>query len=157
VYIDIPEIHTFSEEAGDFFEALSKSEEMSYFDCTVIRRFIEFKWPIVNQYTKWKLFMPYLTFMITYMLYMNWIYLERNNPTYLYYNYGCMGLLAICSFYFFVIEFTQLAGEGIKYMYSIWNYLDLIPPMLLMVFLPLAYKGFFDQQTTFTRNVEASL
>jgi len=39
-----------------------------------------------------------------------------------------------------------LRNEGLAYLSSVWNYLDLIPPFTLAVFLPMEMLGFFDYQ-----------
>ena len=38
----------------------------------------------------------------------------------------------------------QLRNEGLDYLKSFWNYLDLIPPLTLSIFLPMELLGFFD-------------
>lgn len=37
-------------------------------------------------------------------------------------------------------------SEGLDYLKSVWNYLDLIPPVLLLIFIPLALAGIFDNR-----------
>jgi hypothetical protein len=37
-----------------------------------------------------------------------------------------------------------MVKKGVSYFGDIWNYFDLIPPLLLIIFLPLAYMGYFD-------------
>jgi len=43
-----------------------------------------------------------------------------------------------------VLEMKQLKNEGLDYLKSPWNYLDLIPPITLIIFLPLEVYGYFD-------------
>jgi hypothetical protein len=42
------------------------------------------------------------------------------------------------------MEMKQLRNEGLEYLKSVWNYLDLIPPITLSIFLPLELFGFFS-------------
>jgi len=46
-------------------------------------------------------------------------------------------VLILFATYFIKNEVNQLRGEGIEYLYSFWNYIDLIPPfgMYVMVFM----------------------
>ena len=55
-----------------------------------------------------------------------------------------MGILIVQSIYFISIEVYQLYNNGLDYFSSFWNYLDLIPPILLLTFIPLAIVGTFD-------------
>jgi hypothetical protein len=70
-----------------------------------------------------------------------------------------MGLLILLSFYFLGIESYQLYKQGPVYFSSVWNYLDIIPPILLLIFIPLALNGTFDQLDGVKQNqtLEASL
>ena len=61
-------------------------------------------------------------------------------------NYCSMIPLALLSYYFLHNEMMQLRNEGLNYLKSIWNYLDLIPPIILAFFLPLAALGVFDNR-----------
>lgn len=55
-----------------------------------------------------------------------------------------MGILGLQSLYFLSRELYQMGKKKLSYFADVWNYFDLIPPVLLMVFLPLAYFGYFD-------------
>jgi hypothetical protein len=89
---------------------------------------------------------PYLAFMTVYLFYMNWFYLIRNEPGYDILNYLFIGVLGFFCQYFFVLEMKQLKNEGLSYLSSMWNYLDLIPPIALSIFLPLEFFGAFNYQ-----------
>jgi hypothetical protein len=78
---------------------------------------------------------------------MNWFYLIRfDQPWYYYIDILFVGVLGTFSAYFISMELKQLRNEGLSYLSSIWNYLDLIPPFALAVFLPMEILGFFDYQ-----------
>lgn len=70
-----------------------------------------------------------------------------------------MGILIVQSIYFISIEVYQLFNNGLDYFNSFWNYLDLIPPILLLTFIPLAIVGTFDKIDDVKQNqtLEASL
>ena len=63
------------------------------------------------------------------------------------------------SVYFLGVEGYQLYTNGLDYFTSVWNYLDLIPPILLLIFIPLAFNGTFDEINGVKQNqtLEASL
>ena len=80
----------------------------------------------------------------TYLMYMNWIYIQRHEPGFYFVNYAFIGVLGFFCWYFLILELKQLRNEGLEYLKSFWNYLDLIPPFTLIVFLPLEALGYFD-------------
>jgi hypothetical protein len=51
------------------------------------------------------------------------------------------------------MELKQLRNEGLNYLSSIWNYLDLIPPFTMAVFLPMELLGLFDYQETMNQYI----
>lgn len=129
---------------------------MTVFDSKAIRRIIEYKWPLTREYTIKKLFIPFVSFLTFYIVYMNYVFYKREeSDDWMWINYGFMVPLLAFSLYFVNNEVQQLRHEGLEYLKSVWNYLDLIPPFLLMVFIPLAAIGVFDNRGAPT--LEASL
>ena len=63
--------------AKEFFGALAKTEDMEIFNRKAIRRVIEYKWPLTREYTVKRLFLPFITFLSFYLVYMNYIYYKR--------------------------------------------------------------------------------
>ena len=126
---------------------------MDYFLTKPIMKFIEYKWPLVLKYTIRKLFYPFCLLLLTYVTYMNSIYnyrdtYEDDKVTYTSFhnaNYIFQGLLAFFSLYFLQNEASQFYEEGFGYLASMWNYLDIIPPILLLTFIPFELLGFFDK------------
>jgi hypothetical protein len=60
---------------------------------------------------------------------------------------GFMGVLGTQSLYFLAREFYQIGKKGIfSYLGDVWNYFDFIPPILILIFLPLALIGTFDPE-----------
>jgi len=156
-FVDIPNIHCYDSEMGDnFFAALAGTDEMEIFEKKAIKRVIELKWPLTREYTIKRLFFPFVLFLSYYLIYMNWIfYMREESNTWMWINYGSQFILLLLSYYFISLEAEQLKNEGINYLKSIWNYLDLCPPILLFVFIPLAILGVFDNRGAPT--LEASL
>lgn len=80
---------------------------------------------------------------------MNWIYFDRNGirneETHQLEYVTLMNVinrifqisLAGYGVYFCFREMTQLMKEGATYFTSIWNYLDLIPPIFIVIFIVL--------------------
>lgn len=147
-FVDMPEIHSYSSKrALKFFEAIAATDDMDIFTKKAVIKAIEYKWPLTREYTIKKLFMPYVLFLSVYLIYMNYVFYKREESDYwMNVNYGTMAVLFLMVFYFLQIEVKQLQNEGLDYLKSVWNYLDLIPPIMLTVFLPLAAIGVFDER-----------
>jgi hypothetical protein len=147
-FIDIADLHCYdSKDSQNFFKALADCQDPSVFEQFAVQKIINFKWALTEKYTIRRLFYPYLVFMATYLFYMNWFYLLRNEPGYGVINFGFIGALGFFCQYFFILEMKQLRNEGLSYLSSVWNYLDLIPPIALSVFLPMELFGFFNYQS----------
>ena len=152
-FIDIPNIHTFREVhshskdniSQKFFDCLADTEDMDIFNKQVIRKLIEFKWPLIKEFLIKKLFIPYIMFLATYVFYMNYIYYQRTlGGWYSVAHYSTMALLFILAIYFIMNETRQLCSQGFNYLTSFWNYIDLTPPILLLVFFTLEVCGTFS-------------
>jgi hypothetical protein len=115
---------------------------MRLFETTAVKKLIEFEWPLVLKYTLYKLFFPFVAYLILYMLYMHWIF--NISGVFKPFEYGVVGGLTLFAFYLLKNEIYQLSEAGLEYFSSIWNYLDLVPPIGIIVFLALDYfVGFF--------------
>ena len=145
-FIDIPNLHTYTDEgAEEFFMALSNTEKMEIFNIKAVRMMIDFKWPLAKSYTIWRLFVPFIFFLGFYLVYMNIVYYKRNlDANWIFINQIFIGFLCFFCLYFINNERRQLMAEGFDYLKSIWNYLDLIPPILLLIFIPFEFVGMFD-------------
>lgn len=76
---DIPEAHKYlNQNADNFLEALSATEEVKIFDNRSIRAIIEMKWPLIRKGVVRKLFIPYLIFLFSFLFYSVYIF-ERLN------------------------------------------------------------------------------
>jgi Polycystin cation channel len=139
-------LHTYTSEHSDnFFNKLKDCDNYEIFEQSAIKKIIEFKWPLTREYTIKKQLIPYLVFMFTFLIYMNEVYVMRFDYAGMdIVNYVFIVILGCMSGYFFTLEMKQLRNEGLDYLKSFWNYLDLIPPLTLSIFLPMELLGFFD-------------
>lgn len=115
---------------------------------------IEYRWPLAREFVVKRLFLPFVGFLTIFVMYMGQVYEWREDEQFFYQalNYVFIGILTVYSLYFISIEFYQLFNNGLNYFTSIWNYLDLIPPILLMTFIPLALNGTFDKDPETGKN-----
>jgi hypothetical protein len=83
VYIfDMPDQHKYiNDNADNFLEALAdtKYEQIYIFENISVRAIIEMKWPLIRKAIIKKLFIPYLVFLMTFLLYSVYIF-ENLNP-----------------------------------------------------------------------------
>jgi hypothetical protein len=100
----------------------------------------------VRKYTIKKLFIPFVCFLFFYVVFMNFIYyLRQTNLFSLIVYYIFLAPLTGIALYFIVLESKQLIKSGTAYFSSFWNYLDIIPPLLLLSFISIALAGKFDR------------
>lgn len=85
-----------------------------------------------------------MAYMIAFFLYSNFIFVERffeneqeaeilSSYDYLFYILAPLNLAL--SLYFFVSTLRQIISTGIEYLMSVWNYVDLIPPILIIAII----------------------
>lgn len=119
---------------------------MTLFENKGIMKLIEFRWPLAREFVIRKLFMPFVLFLFIFVVYMGEIHDRREYDGFFYQviNKIFMGILIAYCVYFLGLEMYQLTNNGLSYFSSIWNYLDLIPPILLFTFIPLTVIGTFD-------------
>lgn len=78
-FVDIPIIHTFSDEIADqVMEALGETGDMEVFNQKIVRRLIEYKWPLVRKFTINRLFLPFVGFLAFFMGFMNFVYPNKD-------------------------------------------------------------------------------
>ncbi len=78
---------------------------MTIFNEVAIRKIIDFKWVLAKKYTIRKLLLPYLSFMIAYLCYFNYFYLNRfNEGWYQYFDMAFIIVLGLFSAYFVTME-----------------------------------------------------
>lgn len=84
----MPEIQSFeSESAIKLFEALADTDDMKIFETQAMMKLIQFKWPLIFEYTLKLLFFPFVCFLIWYCVYVSFttfIYISENRQWYTY-------------------------------------------------------------------------
>jgi hypothetical protein len=79
--LDIANLHSYSPATKDvnaqFFNVLAETDDFSIFDRKVVRKIIEFKWPLTREFIVKMLFIPFVIFMAFYISYMNFVYYLR--------------------------------------------------------------------------------
>lgn len=114
---------------------------MKLFETTAIKKLIDFKWPLVKYYIIRRLMIPYIVFMASYMMFAHVEYHDDNLILVPVIKYGVIAVLVLCCFYTLTSEVYQLLKNRWAYFLEIWNYLDIIPP--IMVLGQLVYDFYF--------------
>ncbi len=125
---------------------------------------IEFKWGIVKEYTMKKLLFPFFVYMLVFMVYKNFIM----EPYYLHTplsDFTALRLVFMIIFqvlllgfsaYFLENEYKQVKEEGAHYFLQVWNYIDIISPVMIVLQMILMLVMDF-QPFMLTMNAIASL
>lgn len=76
--MDIFNVHSLtSPTTEEFFEVLGDTENLDYFKLKSIKKIIDYKWPLYKEYIVKKLFIPFLCYQLTYMVYCYFIQFNR--------------------------------------------------------------------------------
>lgn len=97
-YFDVAMLHQFDQPlCNEFYSALGDTGDMQIFENKGIRMLIEYRWPLVREYVKKRLFVPFVVFLASVSLFMSTFYLYRLETDYnlVMVYYGSMVLLAI--------------------------------------------------------------
>lgn len=86
------------------------------------------------KYTIMKLLVPYVMFLAAFTCYMH---LGMHQ---LWLTVPLIGI----SGYLLVIEMRGFLKDPTGYFFQVWNYLDIVPPIMLLWYLSLDYMGYFD-------------
>ena len=90
---------------------------------------IDFNYGLVQKYLIRRLFVPFCLFQIVFFIWINQTYESRLDPEVQPYYWVFLVLNGLFALYFFQNEAKQLMSEGMNYLKSPWNYIDIIPPM----------------------------
>ena len=61
--------------------------------------------------------------------------------------YGVQEVIVVMSMYFLGLEMLQIKAEGLGYFNSVWNFIDLIPPLIQISIVFLTYQGIINDMT----------
>ena len=110
---------------------------------------ITFKYPLVKQWTLYRLFYPFVAFLLFYVTFMNVIYDNRGSSSWMMtVSFLFEGILFLFSVYFLKNELSQIFDDPSDYLLQIWNYIDLFPPFLIFAFLAMDLWSLFSSAVT---------
>lgn len=146
-YMDIADIHEFSQIGQEFFSTMSETPMLELFDLEIVRNLILFKWPLVKEHIITWLFMPFLVQLATTVYYTGYLlHAQLNNEAQDWlFVYVIELIILVLALYFFGLEMLQLKIVGIYYFASIWNYIDFIPPFIQVQVVLLTFNGYFQE------------
>ena len=138
--LDIPELHSFEEEnAIEFFNVLSKVD-LDIFSNDVIRCLIDFKWPLVKEFTVKILFIPFIFYISLFIAFSNafngQVTFDDDEAAEKKFKLAkliIIILLYVLSVFFLSNEIVQLFKQKLhEYFSSIWNFFDVLLPVLVL-------------------------
>ena len=113
-----------------------------------VQNIITFRWQLTYNYVFWHLFIPYLLFLTTFLIFIKYVYeqderLFHDDATIAFRITEASFILVIIiySLYFLTEEILQCISEvnPFDYFSNVWNYVDAIPPILILWSLTLDY------------------
>lgn len=109
-FLDMPRLHSYSQKSGDdFFKALADSDDIDLFQYRSIQALIDYKWALAREYTVRILFIPFLFYHATFLVYSNvfngqYSY-EENTDGSMWIGHNCLAaMLYVLSIYFLLNE-----------------------------------------------------
>jgi hypothetical protein len=162
-FFDLPGFYHFEDPCFEkFYGALADSDNYELFKVKPIERAIDFNFKIVRNETIKKLFMPFAVFHFLYVTYLNFVYEQRENPDLdtrlMFYpiDLSMMVILGLFASYFLANEIRQFRKDGLDYLASIWNWIDIIPPIGIFIMLCINIMStWIDFNNSFERVIQA--
>ena len=142
----MPEIyHYLDKDFQSFFDELAITNNTKFFEKKSIQTLIDFNYLILRRFIIAFLFAPFLVYHILFVIWANDIYQYMlYNNAYSDANIGIIIVLLIFSAYFLSNEIRQIYREGLDYILSVWNYIDIIGPagvVFTCILALLQYRG----------------
>lgn len=145
--MDVVGVHCYTEQVGtDFFNALADTDNLALFGHKSVQAVIDFKWPLAKEYTVKVLFLPFCLFLALFVAWSNafngYIYPIGYEEWYSMW----VAEKVLCAFlYFFSIyflsnELRQMYHAGISYFAQPWNYIDFMPPCLIIAIVSIKLR-----------------
>jgi len=135
-FLDLPKLHDYQEDLShEFFMSLAECENLEIFGTRAIRSLIEYKWPLAREWTVKLLMIPYIIFLCIFAYYTTNVRpgaLAGETSSKALDPYVSFFLVLAC-LYFARNEAIQLYESGLSYFASLWNYLDIIPPFIVII------------------------
>eukprot|EP00347_Sterkiella_histriomuscorum_P010355 403376619 len=139
-FLDIPTIHSFAGKNGQaFFNSLAGCSNMDLFACRSVQALIDYKWPLVREYTIKILFVPFIFYQALWIIYSNVFngQMDESPEDLDITEKVIIALLYVFSIYFLFNESRQIINQGFRYLLSAWNYTDLLPPVFIITVISL--------------------
>jgi|LauGreDrversion4_2_1035121.scaffolds.fasta_scaffold129236_1 hypothetical protein len=131
---DIPEMHMFSNETGKLFlKQLSMVKNSgNLYSKRYIQALIEVKWPPIREALMRKIFLPYAVYLCLFNFYALFLVYERDNTFLQTVSLIVQLILMVLTAYSMSYEIKEYRAEPELYIRHLWNYLDLIPKILVI-------------------------
>ncbi|CDW84531.1 wd-40 repeat protein [Stylonychia lemnae] len=139
-FLDIPSVHSYTGKVGEeFFQAMANSKNMDLFACRSVQAIIDYKWPLVREYTIKLLFAPFIFYHCAWITYSNVFngQVAQDTDEIIIADKVLSAILYVFSIYFLVNEVRQILNQGFTYMISVWNYTDILPPIFIITVVSL--------------------
>ena len=144
-----------SGEGVDFLKTLANTDNIELFSLTLIRYIIRFLWGYYRKAIVIYLFIPYILYFITFILYTTWVFdrKEERNEGMFDLDYGLANtvmviFLLVFIMYFLIFEMTQIWFHKLEYFVSFWNMIDLASLLLNGTILVCDLAGVKEQTLT---------
>jgi hypothetical protein len=102
---------------------------MEFFDLKSIQKIVDFNYSLVKEYVIKKLFIPFGFFMLVFLIFMHFVFPYKDEDSMRIWYIILLLLNLLFATYFLINEVRQFINEGISYLGSLWNYIDIIPPI----------------------------
>jgi len=124
----------------EFFKGLAESPNLDIFTKESVRALIKFKWPLLKEWTIKKLMLPYIAYVFILTIYTTKIFFDAKNEDEEFELEKRLDpifkiLIFIFGIYFLKLEWEQLIELKASYFNSVWNFLDVFPPVLAMLLI----------------------
>mmetsp|Transcript_24585 Transcript_24585/g.38161 ORF Transcript_24585/g.38161 Transcript_24585/m.38161 type:complete len:146 (-) Transcript_24585:1384-1821(-) len=131
-FMDLTSIHEFSDDGQKFFEQMANTDVYEMFDLEIVRKMIMFKWPVIKDHIISYLFYPFTIYLISTCLFTSYLLHYKVNGEQ---GNWILQMIAeeaifVFSLYFLCLELLQIQSDGLNYFTSIWNFIDIIPPVI---------------------------
>eukprot|EP00347_Sterkiella_histriomuscorum_P006211 403353636 len=140
---DIPSIHLYSEQTSvRLFHKISVYSKLELFKLDIIQALIQYKWDQARKYTLLWLFIPFLIYHGAFIAYSNVFNGQvsyqndegkSNGDNMKNGQIALAVILYVLSVYFLTNEIRQVINNGVEYFFSVWNYIDVLPIILIII------------------------
>ena len=130
------------------FRELAKTDKFDYFSNKVIQQLIDLNHPLVQKFVTFYIILPFVIFHILFVVYMNRIYEHRKDDDLdIKRANWVLSIILLCfCVYFISFEIKQFTVQKRDYMTSIWNYIDMIAPIGIIILQIIQFMELYDYE-----------